>query len=138
MSVQPSGDGAQELRFYLVKDDESYCFSGTVIDHHNPLATLKFNGVCFAVHNNPGTTALRLRDVKVDMGVPIEVPSCGTHVESAGGKAVPTAFALNPNAVWDGTDAAGSPASSGIYLCRLVVKSGDGIRVFSRKMLMLE
>jgi hypothetical protein len=185
ISVQPRVDGTQELRFTLVKDDESYCYGGTVIDHNDPPATRKFNGVCFAIHNNAATTALELREVKVDMGVPIEVPSWVTRVESAGGKAVPTAFALNPNypnpfnsgttipyelmtqaevtlsvydisgrciktlvhglkhgglygVQWDGTDAAGSPASSGIYLCRLVVKSEYGIRVFSRKMLMLE
>jgi len=39
---------------------------------------------------------------------------------------------------WEGTDDAGFQAPSGIYFYRLIVKTEDGVRVFTKKMLMLE
>jgi len=74
-SIQPLGNGASEVRYYLIKTDTSYFFGGTSIDNHVPLTTEKFNAVCFAVNNNnPNVRAMHLRDVKVDLGEPITIP----------------------------------------------------------------
>jgi hypothetical protein len=73
-SVQPLADGTQELRFYLIKDDNKYYFAATVIDNHSPISTKKFNSICFATHYNSTTTAWNVHDVKVDIGAPITVP----------------------------------------------------------------
>jgi eukaryotic-like serine/threonine-protein kinase len=41
-------------------------------------------------------------------------------------------------AVWDGKDGRGSPAGAGAYVCRMTVRTGGGIRTFSRKMLLVK
>jgi hypothetical protein len=77
ISVQPLGDGTNEVRFYLFKDDEAYWYGGTVIDTMG--AATEFNGVIFGVNNGNGientdVTALSVYAVEVDRGVPIVVP----------------------------------------------------------------
>ncbi|MCF7802946.1 MAG: T9SS type A sorting domain-containing protein [Candidatus Marinimicrobia bacterium] len=92
ISVQPQSDGTSELRFKLIKDDDNYKFWSTAIDDHDPLATDMFNSIAFAT-NNSTTTALEIRDVFVDLGDPIEVP---TGIDP-GDNAIPDEFALNQN-----------------------------------------
>ena len=76
VSVKPVGDGTQEVRFYIIKDDNSYYFAGSAIDTHVPLTTTKFNSICFGINAYSGstTTSMKLMDVQVDMGDQIELP----------------------------------------------------------------
>ena len=80
-SVQPLTTGAQEVRFYLIKQGtpSTYYFAGTFIDSHSPVATSKFNCICFAIQNNstsspnPNIRAMKLTNVKAGLGNPIIV-----------------------------------------------------------------
>ncbi|MFO7445279.1 MAG: T9SS type A sorting domain-containing protein [Ignavibacteriaceae bacterium] len=77
ISVEPLGDGTNEVRWYFVKDDDSYWFGGTVIDTAG--ATESFNGIIFGINSGnditeTGLTGLNLMAVQVDIGEPIEVP----------------------------------------------------------------
>jgi hypothetical protein len=92
ISVAPQGDGTSDVRFKLNKNDNSYLFQGRTIDNHSPLATVKFNGVNFALNAYKSTTAMKLTDVKVDLGASIPV-----GVEEAAGVEIPTVYALNQN-----------------------------------------
>jgi len=76
-SVQPLADGSNELRFYIIKEDNSYWFAGTVIDEEG--ITTTFNGIIFGINNGndigtTGLTEVQVSDVKVDLGLPIEIP----------------------------------------------------------------
>jgi hypothetical protein len=81
-SVQPQADGTNEVRFYMIKQaaagqQTTYWYGGTLID---PLGITKtFNGICFGLDPNYDQTtspisALKLSNVKVDLGSPITVP----------------------------------------------------------------
>ncbi len=96
ISVQPKGDGTQELRFYLVKDDNSYWFGGTVVDNHNPVTTTRFNGICFAHENNPTTTALMVHDVQAGFGDPITVPEAPSNLPEFAMDTQPGSQSINP------------------------------------------
>jgi len=72
ISVQPKGDGTNEIRWKFVKTDNKYWFGGTVIDTSE--ASSKFNGICFGFNKDGEITKVNLLDVKVDMGAPIDVP----------------------------------------------------------------
>jgi len=72
ISVQPKADGTKELRFYIVKEDNSYWWGGTLIDTTTIAPT--FNGVCFSLNSSNPITGMYLEDVQVDMGDPIVVP----------------------------------------------------------------
>lgn len=73
ISIQPLNDGNSEIRFWLIKDDESYYFGGISLDDHQPPATDKFNCVAFAVNSWEGstTTGLKLYDITVGLGEPL-------------------------------------------------------------------
>jgi hypothetical protein len=74
ISVQPQGDGTNELRWYLVKDDNSYWFGGTVTDTVPAPST--YNAVVFGIINgiNTGMNNFQVKSVQVDLGAPITVP----------------------------------------------------------------
>jgi len=77
ISVRPLGDGTKELRFYMVKEDNSYWWAAILID--TTTIAPEFNGVCFAINGGQGGSAstvrgMYLRDVYVDRGAPIEIP----------------------------------------------------------------
>ncbi|HDQ43992.1 MAG TPA: T9SS type A sorting domain-containing protein [bacterium] len=72
ISVQPQGDGTNEVRFYMVKEDNSYWYGGIVTDTAG--VTTKFNGVCFAVQGAADMRAFNVIDVHVDRGVPFDIP----------------------------------------------------------------
>ncbi len=72
ISVQPKADGTKELRFYMIKEDNSYWWGGTLIDTTTIAPT--FNGVCFSLNSSNPITGMYLEDVQVDMGDPITVP----------------------------------------------------------------
>jgi|GEM_PF-468410 len=76
-SVRQLGDGTNEVKWYLIKEDNSYWFGGTTIDTFG--VTDKFNGVVFGINNGndietTGLTEVQLSDVSVDTGAPIDVP----------------------------------------------------------------
>ncbi len=75
-SVQPLGNNTNEVRWYLIKTDNSYWFGGTAID--TAQITTKFNGVCFGVTNEhlagTGVHQLNFIDIHVSKGDPITVP----------------------------------------------------------------
>ncbi|MBN2202513.1 T9SS type A sorting domain-containing protein, partial [bacterium] len=72
ISVQPLGDGTNEVRWYMVKQDNKYWYGGTTIDTSE--ASAKFNGVIFGFNNDQEATQVNLYEVQVDMGAPITIP----------------------------------------------------------------
>jgi hypothetical protein len=97
VSVAPKADGKQEVRFRLIKEDNSYTFSGISVDYNAPPVTKKFNSVAFALNTTASTTGMTVEDLYVNLGDPIEVPE-GTPVSVQGNQAaLPTAFALSQN-----------------------------------------
>ena len=64
------------------------------MDNHSPVATNKFNGINFAIDNNT-TTALKLTDVYVDMGTPLD--SSKVVAVEQNNNNLPTQFALDQN-----------------------------------------
>ncbi len=94
ISVAPQGDGTSEVRFKLVKTDNSYSFYGKAIDNHSPLATAKFNSVAFALGAGNTTTAMKLTDVYIDLGPPIDIPTSVKEGTKAG---IPTEYVLDQN-----------------------------------------
>jgi len=78
ISVQPKADGSgNEVRFYFIKEDNSYWIAGTATD--TTKITAAFNGVCFGLNGGNGAETgnlrgLNLLDVQVDLGNPITIP----------------------------------------------------------------
>ncbi len=77
VSVQPLGDGTKEVRFYLVKEDNSYWWAA--VSRDTTVIAPRFNGVCFAINGGQGGSesmvrGMYLEDVYVDRGAPIEIP----------------------------------------------------------------
>ncbi|MBN2200768.1 hypothetical protein JW777_02325, partial [bacterium] len=72
ISVQPLGDGTNEVRWYMVKQDNKYWYGGTVIDTSE--ASAKFNGVIFGFNNDQNATQVNFYDVQAALGEPITVP----------------------------------------------------------------
>ncbi|MDL1878461.1 hypothetical protein FBQ85_25370 [Cytophagia bacterium CHB2] len=70
ISVQAINDTTNEVRWYLVKEDNSYWFGGTVMA---PALTDKFNGIAFWFSGGE-VTQFNVLDVQVDLTDPIEVP----------------------------------------------------------------
>ncbi len=125
ISVQPKANGTKELRFYVVKEDNSYWYGGIVTD--TTFIAPTFNGVCFAIENtNPTTTGMNLIDVHVDKGEPIEIPEApfvpfyvadwgylGNRYGSAGWSFVPGEFDGNAGIAGPGPIASGWAAIRG-------------------------
>lgn len=72
ISVRPLGDGTNEIRWYLVEQNNKYWFGGIAIDTAE--VTTKFNGICFGFNKDLLATQVNLMEVKVDLGKPIEIP----------------------------------------------------------------
>ena len=72
ISVQPLGDGSNEIRWKMIKDDNKYYFAGITID--TAQTSTKFNGVCFGFNNDIEATQVNFYEVIVDLGAPIEIP----------------------------------------------------------------
>ncbi len=94
ISVSPKNNGTSEIRYTLIKEDSSYIFSGKIIDNHSPVATDKFNCIAFALDSGNTTTAMILRDVKIDMGNPIDIL---TNVEEPKLTTIPVKYDLQQN-----------------------------------------
>jgi hypothetical protein len=71
ISVQPKGDGTNEVRVSFTKSDGSYLWEASVIDNHAPVATETFNSIAFGLNTTGATTAMNILDVQVDLGDPI-------------------------------------------------------------------
>jgi hypothetical protein len=65
------GDGTNEVRWYMVEENDAYWFGGTVIDEAQ--ITNKVNGVMFGF-NGGEYTRVDFWNVKIDKGEPITVP----------------------------------------------------------------
>jgi hypothetical protein len=72
ISVQPLGNGDNEVRWYMVEVNNKYWYGGTVVDTTG--VTAKFNGVCFGFNSDQSATQVNFMAVQVDMGDPIVVP----------------------------------------------------------------
>jgi hypothetical protein len=72
ISVQPLGDGTNEVRWYMIEEKNKYWFGGIAIDA--AAASTKFNGICFGFNNDQSATQVNFLAVKVDIGEPIEIP----------------------------------------------------------------
>jgi len=71
ISIQDMGDGTNEVRWYMVEENDAYWFGGTVIDEAQ--ITNKVNGVMFGF-NGGEYTRVDFWNVKIDKGEPITVP----------------------------------------------------------------
>ncbi len=71
--VQPLSDGTNELRWYMVEQDNKYWYGGTVID--TSAVTDKFNAVSFGFNSDQGATQVNFYAVQVDMAEPFTVPT---------------------------------------------------------------
>lgn len=71
MSVHPIDSLTNEIRFYMIHEDEEYYFGGTVQD---TATTTSFNAVAFGFQGAEGFTQVDFEAVEVDKGDPIEVP----------------------------------------------------------------
>ncbi|MDH7560890.1 MAG: T9SS type A sorting domain-containing protein, partial [bacterium] len=97
-SLAPVREGKTEIRYYIHKEDGTYNFAGIVSDEHVPLVTTKFNSINFGVSNQATAKALKLYDVHVDMGEPIQIPdSLLVAVAMLPDRMVPTEYALRQN-----------------------------------------
>jgi len=96
ISVQPLGNGTQELRVRLIKSDKSYSWAAKTIDFHSPNATDTFNSINFALNKTAATT-MKIEAVQVDLGAPIDLPDWVVAVESPVIDEIPTSYALNQN-----------------------------------------
>lgn len=77
ISVQDMGDGTNEVRFYLIEEENRYWFGGSYID--TAQVTTEFNGVVFGINSgndiaDTGVNGLKISDLLVENGEPITVP----------------------------------------------------------------
>lgn len=72
-SIAPLEEGGREVRFYLVKEDNTYYWAGTAIDDTTDQVT-SFNSINFALSTDISATGVALHDVMVGLGDPIEFP----------------------------------------------------------------
>jgi len=70
ISVQPLGNGSNDVRWYLIEQDNKYWYGGTVIDTAE--ASTKFNGICFGFYSDLQATQVNLMNVQVQLGNPLE------------------------------------------------------------------
>jgi hypothetical protein len=85
ISVQPLGDGTNEVRWYMVEQNNRYWFGGTAIDTVE--ASTKFNGICFGFNDDLEATQVNLTGVQVDLGDPLDINygcPCVYYVEDWG------------------------------------------------------
>ncbi len=78
ISLRPLGDGTNEVKWYLVKEDNSYWFGGSVIDTLG--VTTSVNGIVFGVNSGngidaTGVTGLKIMDAQIGLGDPVVVPT---------------------------------------------------------------
>jgi hypothetical protein len=71
ISVQSVNDTVNEIRWYLIEQNNKYWFGGTV---QGVSTTKKFNSINFGFNNDFEGTQVNFTDVKVDLGAPITVP----------------------------------------------------------------
>ncbi|MBN2355596.1 T9SS type A sorting domain-containing protein, partial [candidate division KSB1 bacterium] len=112
ISVQPLGDGTNEVRWYMVEQNNKYWFGGTVIDTAG--VTNKINGVCFGFNKDLEATQVNLYAVMVDLGDPIEIPEAPWepfYVTQWGKTSLGTAWpVLNDSTYLDGDASIGDGA----------------------------
>jgi len=74
ISVQRLGDGTNEIRWFLMEENETYWNGGVTID--TAQVATKFNGICFGIGDDLDETLTEFKvvDVLVDRGDPITVP----------------------------------------------------------------
>ncbi len=70
-SITQVNDTTNEIRWYLIEQNNKYWFGGTVMA---PANTNKFNAICFGV-NTGDWTQLDVENAMVDYGKPITVPA---------------------------------------------------------------
>ena len=95
ISVQPLADGTAEIRHFLTSRDKKYFWADKAIDKNTTRAATKFNSIVFALGQNASTTAMKIHDVKVDIGNAITLPT-PTAVEDVV-SSIPTEYSLNQN-----------------------------------------
>ncbi|MFZ0454014.1 MAG: T9SS type A sorting domain-containing protein [Ignavibacteriaceae bacterium] len=94
ISVAPMSATSNDVRFYLTKDDGSYSFRGKIVDNHDPLVTQKFNSINFALNTNAGTSAMKMLNVKIDRGAPLDSVLVGVEGTKS---LLPTEYSLSQN-----------------------------------------
>lgn len=75
ISVHPVADDMNEIRWYMIHEDDDYYFAGSLQD---TATTTVFNAINFGIGENnedaAGLTEVKVIDAKVDKGEPIEIP----------------------------------------------------------------
>ncbi|KAF0152350.1 MAG: 5'-nucleotidase domain-containing protein [Ignavibacteria bacterium] len=94
ISVQPLADGTAEIRHFLTSRDKRYYWAERAVDKNNPRATTRFNSIVFGL-NSSSTTAMKIHDVKVDIGSPITIPTPVSVEDNI--SSLPTEYQLNQN-----------------------------------------
>jgi hypothetical protein len=94
-SIGLTATGPKEIRYLITKSDGKYSFGGTVRD--NNTAITKFNTINFFV-NNSATRALKITDLMVDLGTPINIPAQYANiVDVKNEQTLPAEFKLSQN-----------------------------------------
>jgi hypothetical protein len=96
ISITLPESGGREIRFKLIKEDETYAFAGFAIDENVLLDTDYFNCISFALDSGNTITALHLRDVEIGWGNSISLPEWVTSVKQKENE-IPTTFSLSQN-----------------------------------------
>ena len=96
ISISLTDSGGREIRFKLIKKDETYGFAGMAIDNRDLFDTDYFNCMSFALDSGNTTTAIYLRDVMVERGDHITLPDWATSVERLK-NLMPKEFSLSQN-----------------------------------------
>jgi hypothetical protein len=73
ISVQPLADGTNEVRWFMVEQDNKYWYGGSMID--TVKLTPKFNAISFGFNSDQTATQVNFLAVQVDMGPSIVVPT---------------------------------------------------------------
>lgn len=94
ISIAPMSTTSTDVRFYLKKQDGSYNFRGKTVDSHSPLVTQMFNSINFALNTNTGTDTMRILNIKIDRGAPLDTTLTGV---SGTENTLPVQYSLSQN-----------------------------------------
>ena len=100
LSVAPQADGSNEIRNYLISSSDkgkTFYWTTKATDTRVPAAITSYNSIMFRFDRNPSTTAMKILDLKIDLGNPIDIPPDpnATDVENLEG--LPMEYSLGQN-----------------------------------------
>jgi hypothetical protein len=124
ISVQPLANGSNEVRWYMIEQNQKYWIGGIGVD--TAQVTNKFNGIVFGVTGehlkNTTVKQFNVIEAKVDLGEPIEVPDAPFTAHYVGqwgfigGKT--DSWKLTPGEFTGNTTVSGSAAADSLVAIR--------------------